>query len=49
MTEAIDVLVNHHPILADGNPACHAAHMRMRRVHAAVDHGDADSFTRAFS
>src|SRR5437867_1700822 len=49
VAEPIDVVVEQRAVLTNREPARHAAHVRMRRVHAAVDHGDADSFTGAFS
>ena len=42
VTETIDVIVVRRTVLVDADAAGDAADMRMRGVHAAVDHGDAD-------
>ena len=42
VTEAIDVIVVRRAVLVDADAAADAADVWMGRVHAAVDHGDAD-------
>ena len=44
VAESIDVLVHQRAVLANADAARHAAHVRMGRVHAAVDDRDQDAF-----
>jgi len=49
VSQAIDVLVDDRTVLANRDAARHAAHVRMRGMHAAVDHGDEDAFAGELS